>query len=140
MSRILIRGLAAVFQEEEQIVDPAILRSLRNLVYDDERFTDYLAGPEEDDIATALEPGGVIKFDYHEGRTLLVAETEYRSNRPLTNRELQLLVAYTMGQWSDGIGENWTGESADRCGYTIMCLTSGDGIPEEYPMVQVIET
>src|SRR5262249_32182189 len=123
MVRIVIRGSAAVFRDDEPVTDPGILRSLDGLGYDEERFTDYLGGPpEEDPVAAALEPGGSIQFGYLEGEELLTATTEYRSRRALSADELRLLVDYTMGQWSDGIGENWTCESAERCGYTIMCL------------------
>lgn len=140
MARIVIHGSAAVFRDDERISDPTVLRSLETIVYDDERFTDYLGGsPEEDELVAALEPGGIIQFGYSDGHSLLSAATEYRSLRPLSTDELRLLVEYTMGQWSDGIGENWTCESAQRCGYTIMCLTPGDGVDEQYPSVEVLD-
>jgi hypothetical protein len=136
MPRIVIRGLAAVFQGDEQVSDPAVLRSLDGLVYDEERFTDYIGGREDEDVlAAALEPGGIISFRYVEGNDLLSATTEYRAYRPLTAAELRLLVEYTMGQWSDGIGENWTCLSPDKCGFSIMCLT--DEVGPDYPAVEV---
>lgn len=139
MARIIIRGLASVFRDDEQVIDPSILRSLDGVVYDEERFTDYLGGPPgEDELVAALEPGGSIRFSYQDGWDLLMAITEYRSHRPLTEDELRLLVQYTMGQWSDGIGENWTCESAERCGYSIMCLTPGADFRTPYPSVEVI--
>lgn len=138
MPRIVIRGAAAVFRGDEQVTDPAVLRSLDGLAYDDERFTDYIGGPaEEDQLAAALEPGGIIRFAYRDSADVLEAVTEYQSRRQLTAQELHLLVEYTMGQWSDGIGENWTGISTDRCGFSIMCLTDGDGVSSEYPAVEV---
>jgi hypothetical protein len=140
MARIVIRGSAVVFRYDEQVTDPDILRSLDGIVYDDERFTDYLGGPPEEDIvAAALESGGSLQFGYSEGEELLTAATEYRSRRPLSAEELRLLIDYTMGQWSDGIGENWTGESAERCGYSIMCLGPWDFKGRVYPLVQVLE-
>ncbi len=139
MPHIVIRGAAAVFHDDEQITDPDVLRSLDGLVYDGERFTDYLGGsPEEDELAEALEPGGIISFGYRSDDDLLVATTEYRSRRPLTSAELRLLVDYTMGQWSDGIGENWTCNSPSRCGYSIMCLTGEDEVGPDYPAVAVV--
>lgn len=140
MVRITINGLAAVSREDEQVTDPTVLRSLDGITYSDERFTDYLGGPpEEDALVEALESGGSLSFAYQEGESLLIATTEYVAKRPLSDDEIRLLVDYTMGQWSDGIGENWTGESEDRCGFTIMCLTPGDGVDAEYPVVQVVE-
>jgi hypothetical protein len=139
MPRIVIRGAAAVFRDDEQVTDPGVLRSLDGLAYDEERFTDYIGGPAaEDELAAALEPGGIIRFGYSEGDDVLSATTEYHSRRPLTDAELRLLVDYTMGQWSDGIGENWTCISPDKCGYAIMCLTAGDGVGPDYPAVEVL--
>jgi hypothetical protein len=107
MARILIGGLTVVFHNDEQVSDGNVLRSLGMVVYDDERLTDYLGGPsEEDALLAALVPGCIIKFGYRDGDTFLTAETEYCSRRPLNPEELRLLVEYTMGQWSDGIGEN----------------------------------
>jgi hypothetical protein len=140
MSRIVIRGLAAVFDDDVRITDPSVLRKLSGVRYDGERFTDYLGGPpEEDALAEALEPGGGLSFEYaDDGGDCLVATTEYSLRRALTDAELALLVDYTMGQWSDGIGENWSCDSKSRCGYTIMCLTQGDTeLPRPYPSVAI---
>ena len=138
-ARIAIRGWAAVFRDDEQVTAPEMLRPLDGLTYDDETFTDFLGGPEEEDaLAAALESGGILRFGY-DGREVLTATTEYLSRRRLTDAEVRLLVEYTMGQWSDGIGENWHCMSADRCGFTISCLTPGDGVGPNYPTVQIIE-
>jgi hypothetical protein len=139
MPRIVIRGAAAVFHDDHQVSDPRVLQSLHGLVYDEERFTDYIGGPPlEDELAAALVPGGSIIFTHHHGADLLAAVTEYQTRRSLTDTELRLLVDYTMGQWSDGIGENWTCISPEKCGYSIMCLTPGDGVGTPYPTVEVI--
>lgn len=139
MPRIVIRGAAAVFRGDKQVTDPGVLRSLDGVAYDEERFTDYIGGPpEEDNLAAALEPGGIISFGYCNGDDVLAATTEYQSRRTLTDAEIRLLVAYTMGQWSDGIGENWTCTSPKKCGYSIMCLTPGDGVGADYPAVEVV--
>ena len=120
MPRIVIRGSAAVFRDDVRVTDADILRSLDGIAYDEERFTDYLGGPPEENVlAAALLPGGVIRFGYRKGDDVLSATTEYRTNRPLTDDELRLLVDYTMGQWSDGVGENWMCISPDKCGYSI---------------------
>ena len=140
MPRIVIRGRAAAFRDDdEQVTDPSILQSLAGLVYDDERFTDYLGGPGEDELAAALESGGFLHFGHRAGDDHLTVETTYQSNRPLTSAELRLLVEYTMGQWYDGIGENWTGESHDRYGYAIVCIAQGAGSKPDYPDVDVLE-
>lgn len=139
MHRVIVQGSAAVFRDSERVVDPIVLRSLDGLVYADETFTDYIGGPsEEDRLAGALEPGGNLTFRYQPGDDLLAASTEYRTRRVLAPEELRLLVDYTMGQWSDGIGENWRCCSPDICGYSILCLTAGDGVGPNYPYVEIV--
>ena len=139
MVRIVIRGVAAVFRDDEQVTDSDVLRTLDGMVYDHERFTDYIGGPpEEDELSAALEPGGIISFKYQDGDYLLTAITEYQSRQPLTEAQLRLLVDYTMGQWSDGIGENWMCISPDKCGYSVLCLTTRDNDGPKYPTVEVI--
>lgn len=141
MARIIVRGSAAVFRDGKEVSDPAVLRTLAPVIYDDERFTDYLGGtPEEDKLASVLVPGGILRFDYQEGASQLSVETEYQTQRPMTSDEVRLLVEYTLGQWSDGIGENWTCESSHRCGYTIMCLTPGDDVGPEYPELRIVDS
>ena len=130
-TRIVIRGWAAVYRDDEQVSEPTVIRTLDGLVYDDEKFTDHIGGTdEENSLAEALESGGSLRFGCDDGESLLTVTTEYRSRRPLTDTELTWLVAYTLGQWSDGIGENWYYLSEERCGFTISCLT---------PTVQVIK-
>ena len=159
MIRIAIRGYAAVRRAGERgesweaVTDPAILRTLAGLVADDELFTEflgprgYLPSPEEIVLAETLEPGGVITFDYREGDPLLTATTEYRSPRPLTPAESRELVSYTMGQWSDGIGENLF-QCPIHDEYHFLCLWSKEVVLEcwpranvgaEYPAVEVTE-
>jgi hypothetical protein len=152
--RIVIRGYAAVMLDGEKVTDPAIVCTLAGLVADQHLFTAYLApsdvrgvSPEERVLAATLEPGGVISFGYSEGDPLLTATTEYRSPRPLTPAELDALVSYTMGQWSDGIG-NVLYQYSIHDEYDILCLWSKEVVqqccPEfavegAYPTVEVIE-
>jgi hypothetical protein len=141
MWRIVIKGFAAVLKGNVRITDVDVLRSLDGVRYEDERFTDYLGGPPpvENALAEALKPGGSLQFTYRHASDSLTATTEYRSRRELADDELKYLVDYTMGQWEDGIGENWTCLSESRCGYTIMCLSPGDaGVPDPYPTIDVI--
>jgi hypothetical protein len=157
--RIAIRGYAAVRRAGERgesweaVTEPTILRTLDGLVADDETFTEYLGPgglqptPEELALAEVLEPGGVISFSYRDGDPVLTATTEYRSPRPLTPTELRALVEYTMGQWSDGIGENLF-QCPIHTEYHFLCLWSKEVVLEcwpvanvggEYPAVEVTE-
>jgi hypothetical protein len=138
--QIFIRGWAAVFQNEDQIIEPEVLRTLDGLTYEDEKFTDFIGGTEEEDnLVAVLESGGFLRFGYTPGSGLLDAITDYETRRRLSEAELRWLVDYTMGQWSDGIGENWEAISPERCGFSIMCLTPGDDVGPNYPKVEVVE-
>ena len=140
MARIVVRGWAAVFRDDEPVTDPSVLRALDGVVYDDEWFTDYLwclGGPDRP--LDALEFGGCLRFCYTEGDEWLTATTEYRSKRPLAESELRQLLKYTSKQWSGGIGAHWTSVSADRCGFTIMCITPGDMIEPNALSIRMIE-
>ena len=138
MPQVAVRGFALVFRDGRQVEDPATLASLVPLSYDEELFSDYLADADVDEaLVKAIVPGGTLRFDYDGESTALRVSTEYRARRPLTRREIRALVEYTLGQWSDGIGENWLSESERRTGFTIQCVTSGDGLPDDYPWVDL---
>ncbi len=140
MARILVRGWAAVFHDDEPVTDPAVLRSLDGLVYDEETFTDFLGVSDSQKVLLrALESGGSLRFRYQEGDEWLTATTEYRSKRPLVESELRQLLKYTSSQWAVGIGANWTSVSADRCGFTIMCITPGDMVEPNALSIRMIE-
>src|SRR3954468_24988551 len=97
MTRILIRGSAAVLRGDDPVTDPAVLRPLDGVVYDDERFTDYVWGrPGVGALAADLEPSGVIRFAHRDGDDVLSATTEYLCRRRLTDAEVRMLVDYTM--------------------------------------------
>ena len=126
MNQIRIVGIAAVFRDsdDELETNPALLSRFDGHVYDEERFTDYLGGPEDEDaLAALLVPGGFLRFTYDGHSEVLTAITEYHSHRPLVNAELELLVDYTMGQWSDGIGENFACDTPFDLGLSVQCQT-----------------
>ena len=165
--RIIISGKAFVYDaDRSEITSPEILRSLDGLVYDEEIFTDYLGnlnttttkqmlvqtpGDErllqvlreselENGVRQALEPSGKLRFSYKPDRNELWCVTEYRSNRGLTDEELKLLAGYTQGQWSDGIGENFSSSSEEDCGYLIDCYLCGPNFsPILKPSVEQLE-
>jgi hypothetical protein len=90
------------------VEDEASLRSLHGLTYSDEAFSEYLGdGGETRALADIGIQGGYLSFAFDVGAKRLLANTEYSAPRTLTGEELRLLKAYTMGQWSDGIGSNF---------------------------------
>lgn len=64
-----------------------------------ERFCDYI----DDDFDTLR--GGYMHFKYEDDT--LYTYTVYDSDRELTEDEEQILLDYTQGQWSDGVGEGF---------------------------------
>lgn len=68
---------------------------------DQDEFSDYFReGTWIKDVT-----GGTLTFKVEDGK--LYAITVYESVRRLTNKELVELMDYTVGQWSDGIGEGF---------------------------------
>lgn len=58
--------------------------------------------------------GGIVRFEYKPQLKQLWLITEYYAPRKLNDQELDVLLEYTMGQWSDGAGEGFGGELADK--------------------------
>jgi hypothetical protein len=58
--------------------------------------------------------GGIVRFEYKPQLKQLWLATEYYAPRKLNEQELDVLLDYTMGQWSDGAGESFCGELADK--------------------------
>ena len=130
MNRITISGVAVAFRDSDGQVesDPEILRRFNGHVYEDERFTDYIGGPdEENELAARLNPSGFLRFEYDGESDHLIAITEYESRRTLNDKELKLLVEFTLGQWSDGVGENFACFTPFNLGISVQCQT--DGLP-----------
>ena len=106
--KVTVTGVADVRdQEKTPITDPDQLKKLDGIEYQGDRFTEYLEAPNERSVAEVLSPGGdiVLKFDEKSGFLLYV--TEYEATRELTDDELKLLLDYTTGHWSDGIGSGF---------------------------------
>jgi hypothetical protein len=84
-----------------------VLASLNGLTHD-EIFSDHLYGKAgENDIANAGISGGLLRFLYSQETGQLLGTTEYSLQRKLNPSEIELLLNYTLGQWTDGIGSNF---------------------------------
>jgi hypothetical protein len=127
---IRVVGVAAVYDDHDQLVtERELLQQFDAFCYDAERFTDYLGGPpHEDDLAKLLTPGGKLRFVLADQFPLLTALTEYEATRKLSESELKLLLDYTIGQWSDGIGENIATETGIQRSLSVQCQTN-DPVP-----------
>lgn len=74
-----------------------------------ENFADYFSK----DLSKIAEKRGIrsgyMHFSWEDGK--LITVTEYEADEKLTQAELDKLVDYTTGQWSDGIGEGFEQEA-----------------------------
>lgn len=71
-----------------------------------DNFSDYF---DNDDTYSDVVSSGYMDFRYENSK--LMTYTTYDSERELTFDELRDLKEYTIGQWSDGIGEGFEQES-----------------------------
>jgi hypothetical protein len=140
--RYTIWGWAGVFApDDHEVTDPLILRQLANFVDEEDLYaTDYLGGnAQEDTVATALERSGRLRFAFREAEGRLRVLNEYRSRRPLTGAEIEYLCRYTLGQWSDGMGECVFVPSGPFKNYHLQPLDKHEVVEREYPFVEVAE-
>ena len=85
----------------EATTDYPNLKELDGIDCQDE-FSEYFDGDESyaNDVTD-----GYMRFEFENGKLFTI--TEYDSTRELTDEELSQLRDYTVGQWSDGIGEGF---------------------------------
>ncbi len=136
-------GWAAVFDlAGREVTDVAVLRQLAGFVNEEDApATDYIGGtPEEDTIAEALEPSGQLRFTLRDGERRLRVFNEYVARRPLTPAELRWLGDYTLGQWSDGMGEYVFVPSGPFEGYKLQPLDQHEVAAPEYPFIEEVGT
>ncbi|MDQ8209743.1 hypothetical protein QEH52_19650 [Coraliomargarita sp. SDUM461003] len=137
MRKIKIIGFAQVTDDDDNFISaPEILKKLDGIVYDDEFQTDYIGGSDaENTLEEKLYRSGNMYFHFQPGENYLRVESIFDLKEELTKEEIQLLVENTLGQWSDGMGENFTSESLTKYGYSIMCLDREDIQNESYPHI-----
>ncbi|HEX4342219.1 MAG TPA: hypothetical protein VH255_02450 [Verrucomicrobiae bacterium] len=113
--KIKITAKATVLDEAgSPIKNAARLHTLDGVAHD-ECFSDYLLDdPDTKALPAKGVSGGYLRFRFRVDRQELWAETEYDLSEPLTDADTKAIVAYTAGQWSDGIGENFSQSYADE--------------------------
>jgi uncharacterized protein len=118
--KIAITGIANVTDDlsGQPLTDPKRMEKVAKLRETDDTISEYFDEELEEldikggDIRLALDPSG-------EG--FLVVST-FKAPRPLTKDQLALLMADTIGQWSDGIGEGCFDVPASQHQVTIDLL------------------
>ena len=124
MNEITFTGVAIAVRDadDKHEPNPEILRRFDGHTYADERFTDYIGGPEaENALADILLPSGYLTFTYVDGADHLVVSTKYLSKRKLDDSELGLLTDLTVAQWADGIGANFACTTPFNLGVSVHC-------------------
>jgi hypothetical protein len=140
--RYIIWGWAAVFDTDgREVHDRAILQQLAGFVdAEDLHATDYIGGTsEEDEIVSALERSGLLRFVLRDRETSLRVQFTFVARRWLTTTEVDWLRVYTLGQWSDGMGECVFVPSGPLEGYKLQPLSQHEVAEPSYPFVTVIE-
>jgi hypothetical protein len=95
MYKIVIKGTAKTEYPN--------LNELNGISCEDD-FAEYFNGQSS---YRSVIKSGYMRFEHNKEENKLYTITEYISNRPLNVKELKDLESYTVGQWSDGIGEGF---------------------------------
>lgn len=69
-----------------------------------DEFSEYF---DKDMGLTNIVTEGYMHFEYNKGDNKLYTVTTYNSTQKLNENQLERLKSYTVGQWSDGIGEGF---------------------------------
>jgi len=95
MYKIIVKGEAKTRYPNLQELDGIDCQDKFSDYFDDKR-----CGSFKGDVTN-----GYMRFEFSNGKLWTI--TEYLSKRELSEQELDTLKDYTIGQWSDGIGEGF---------------------------------
>lgn len=152
--KISIAGNTVLTDSDDvQITEPAVLKRFSGIADNEEpSFSDYLLdGVEQQCLEDAEIHGGHLILSYRKSDNQLTVVTEYFASRRLTKGELEILRAYTVGQWSDGFGEGFAPPEIEDRGWEIDLTPEGQSIharqteskerrvPVRSPLVKPIE-
>lgn len=112
MYKIKLRGPAGEIRIDPNWdkVDNDFDKSILDGIDCQECFTDYLWEEEHGSLIKKGISHGYMNFSYDRKEDRLYVEVDYKSKLELTPRDLEILIRYTQGQMSDGIGENFEQE------------------------------
>lgn len=109
MVKLLFKAPAFVIDEDDETSDLAKIKSLDGLKYDDEDavFSDYISDGGYTSLEDAGVSGGIMYFKFDDSKNSLYGYVEYVLAQKLTDKEVESLKDYTIGQLTDGIGSNF---------------------------------
>jgi hypothetical protein len=102
MNKITLKGLAGAASCGDDELKNEYLYILDGIECQEE-FSEYF-----DDDESLMNKGvtnGYMRFEFNENDKRLYVIVEYDSQEELTENELDILIDYTQGELSDGIGE-----------------------------------
>ncbi len=122
MKKVRFKSLAKVITLTEnynqiEVVDLDIVKQFDGIIHYDEEFTDYFSGENDEILEKAGVTGGILSLHFDEKTQRLFTYVEYDLQRDLTKDELDLLLDYTDGHLSDGVGSSFS--QCFPCGTTV---------------------
>jgi hypothetical protein len=119
---ITITGTAKVTDSRtnKPLSDPDRLNAVGRLHYAEDLMSRYLDG----DLDELEISGGDIRLLVHVGDQNVQLVSTFQAPRKLTAAQLKQLARNSVGQWSDGIGENCFGQEAMELGIAIDLVQS----------------
>jgi len=107
-------------RESEQVAAADRLACFAGLEYRRESFSEYFAdGPGSVRLADLGVKDGYIRLEFSPEINGLIAVTEYTAPQRLAEADLALLAQYTVGQWADGVGSNFSQSMAVATGIAV---------------------
>ncbi|MCX7207744.1 MAG: hypothetical protein NT086_17545 [Proteobacteria bacterium] len=111
--RIVSACLAFDPETEQQIFDAEKIKSIDGYTYiddeEDDCFGFWLIDENDNSpIKNIGISGGYLHFSFNEKLNRLEVLVEYELNNELSEAQIDCLLEYTIGQCTDGIGENFS--------------------------------
>ena len=99
MYKIILKGLAG----KTNALNKSILHGIRC----EDNFGDYLNGGRfgQQQLINKGVKNGYMSFKYEDGKLYVIVN--WKSKEKLDENDIQVLIRYTQGQMSDGIGEGF---------------------------------
>jgi len=107
--QMILKVRASAINDSDRTSDATLLASLHG-VTSDESFSEYIIDSGSDLLIALPIEGGTLILQYDETQKQLWSIVNYLVPRQLNTEEEAALIEYTIGQLTDGIGENLTNE------------------------------